>query len=448
MQRWAARVLLASLLLPATAGADAIDDLAPGTWYEIPNSQMRDVCPPDSPGYEYSFHCQNVINAWGGAALDTTRGRMLVWGGGHGDYKGNEVYAFDLTTLTWERIWGPTPDAQIPSGDTHEEYDDGNPGSRHTYSGLSYVPAPVDAMFAMGGSLWQSGSYGAGTWRLDLGTLAWQRMTDGPSEQGYGDPSVYDPVTGHVFRRANSRMLEYDPVGDTFTDGAESNGGFYLDDVSAALDPEARLMVMMGEDRVDLYRIDTDEYSQDIAINGTAPNMGESPGLAFDTQQKQFVVWTGGATTYTFDPAAASFSQHDNPNGTAPGPVTPSGGVFGRFRYVPSRNVFVSINSVDENVFVLRMSEGTGEPLPPPPDGGATGGGAGVTGNGGSGGSGTGGSPASGGASAKADAADDDGGCGCRVSSSSGRGLAAMIVLGALCFARRPRAQGAGGPLP
>ena len=60
--------------------------------------------------------------------------------------------------------------------------------------------------------------------RFEFGTLSWERMTDGPGQQGLGDPSVYDPQTQHVFRRANSRMLEYDPVADTFSDLAESNG--------------------------------------------------------------------------------------------------------------------------------------------------------------------------------------------------------------------------------
>ena len=28
--------------------------------------------------------------------MDTTRGRLVIWGGGHADYKGNEIYAFDF----------------------------------------------------------------------------------------------------------------------------------------------------------------------------------------------------------------------------------------------------------------------------------------------------------------------------------------------------------------
>ena len=76
-----------ALLWGGSAAADEVDDLEPGTWYAIPDTKMRDVCPPDAGGYDYSFHCEGVITAWGGATMDTTRGQLILWGGGHADYK-------------------------------------------------------------------------------------------------------------------------------------------------------------------------------------------------------------------------------------------------------------------------------------------------------------------------------------------------------------------------
>lgn len=364
-----AAIVAAIGIIPNLASADAIDDLEPGTWYAIPDTPMRAVCPEDTPQYEWSFYCRNVIAAWGGAALDSARGRLIVWGGGHGDYRGNEVYAFDLHALTWARLWGPTPDDQIPSGGTHEQYDDGSPGSRHTYSGLTYLPPPHDALLSTGGSLWQSGSYGVGVWRFDLAANAWTRLADGPGGS-FGDPSVFDPQTGHVFRRANDAMLEYDPDADAFAPRAPSDGGFWAANVSAALDPDARLMVIIGEGRVDTYDLGTDTYVQDVAVAGATVEElfgGAAPGVAFDTQQARFVVYGGGQEVYTYDPVTASFAMH-GATGDDPGPITGSGGAFGRFRYVPSRNVFVWVDDVDANVFVLRMSEGTGVPPDPPGD--------------------------------------------------------------------------------
>src|SRR6185436_1420746 len=54
-------------------------------------------------------------------------------------------------------------------------------------------------------------------------------------------------------------------------------------------------------------------------------------------------------------------------------------GTFGRFRYVPSRNVFIVVNAIDANVFLYRYTAGAGAPAdcqsgtapppvtPPPP---------------------------------------------------------------------------------
>ncbi len=74
------------------------------------------------------------ITAWSGAALDTNADRLLVWGGGHADYSGNEVYAFDLRTLRWTRLTEPSA---VDRSRGH--YADGNPRSRHTYDYIEFV---------------------------------------------------------------------------------------------------------------------------------------------------------------------------------------------------------------------------------------------------------------------------------------------------------------------
>jgi len=53
------------------------------------------------------------MTAWSGGAFDTTRDRLVVWGGGHADYPGNELYVFDLGTLRWQRLTDPSPTTAI-----------------------------------------------------------------------------------------------------------------------------------------------------------------------------------------------------------------------------------------------------------------------------------------------------------------------------------------------
>ena len=42
-----------------------------------------------------------------GAAYDTVRDRLVVFGGGHADSADNALYVFDLNTLQWSRLNDP-----------------------------------------------------------------------------------------------------------------------------------------------------------------------------------------------------------------------------------------------------------------------------------------------------------------------------------------------------
>src|SRR5215831_10640591 len=80
--------------------------MAPDTWLSVPNSHMSTVAPTNGQfaGTWGVGGPANVIAAWCGGALDTQRSRLILWGGGHADYYGNELYAFDIPTLKWSRL--------------------------------------------------------------------------------------------------------------------------------------------------------------------------------------------------------------------------------------------------------------------------------------------------------------------------------------------------------
>ena len=80
-------------------------------WHSLPNTNLAFVCPKDDSLHGTSG-CAAVIRAWGGAAADTKRNRLLVWGGGHNDYYGNEVYALDIEAQKMTVIVPPTSQPQ------------------------------------------------------------------------------------------------------------------------------------------------------------------------------------------------------------------------------------------------------------------------------------------------------------------------------------------------
>lgn len=51
----------------------------------------------------------SVLIAWNGAGFDAKRKTFYFFGGGHGDYGGNEVYAFSLPEGKWQRLTDPSP---------------------------------------------------------------------------------------------------------------------------------------------------------------------------------------------------------------------------------------------------------------------------------------------------------------------------------------------------
>lgn len=177
----------------AIGKSDDTDDASPGDsavppgmgWVEIANTKLEDACPA-------STDCKNVVAAWSGGIADTRRNRLVVWGGGHDDYSGNEVYALDLDALTMSRLNSPSP----PSGDCVETLSDGTPPSRHTYNGLSYVP-DTDSMFSYTGSMNPTGCASNAIWMFAIGTLKWNLANlDTPHlENGGHAASDYDPNT-------------------------------------------------------------------------------------------------------------------------------------------------------------------------------------------------------------------------------------------------------------
>jgi len=172
----ALRVALA--LVASLVVAGPVETLQPGTWYEVPGSNLRSVeARPTPPG---STGLSSIMKSWSGGAFDSQRDRLIVWGGGHTNYAGNEIYTFDLNTLQWTRLTDPS---YMNSGynfsaqgwtDGDEAYPDGTPVSRHTYSELAYLPPPFDALWVNGGSKWRNGNGTRATWLFDLdpGVLA------------------------------------------------------------------------------------------------------------------------------------------------------------------------------------------------------------------------------------------------------------------------------------
>jgi hypothetical protein len=139
------------------------------------------------------------ITAWSGAALDPQTDVLFVWGGGHADYAGNEVYAFDLGTLEWARLTEPSS----PDTGRTDTYPDGAPRSRHTYNYIEFVPALGKLLSFGGASLYpRGGETTRSIAEFDPKTRTWssgRRHAVPPGGSLIGAHARLDPASGDVF---------------------------------------------------------------------------------------------------------------------------------------------------------------------------------------------------------------------------------------------------------
>ncbi len=347
--------------LNAPAYADAIDDLQPGHWLEIPNSNLDQVSPSPIPAG--STGVKTVMEGWGGGVFDTKRDRLIVWGGGHTNYAGNEIYAFDINTQQWNRITEPSSLNGWTDGD--REYSDGSPISRHTYGYIEYLPPPYDQFFVGGGAgLWEGGFDDNLTFIFDFQSSKWIKETNPTPNPSIGAIAIYDKVADKVWMHNAGKgtfMSEFNPKKREWTNRGtmwtESDGwiGYYW---SGAIDPIRRKLIAIGNGNLylwDLSKKGDIANTKPITTGATEVLSMKSPGFQYDPVSDQFIAWNGGANIYTLDIDTMKWTKvPPAPSNTVIPTSAAEMGTFGRFRYVPSRNVFITVNRVNENVYIYR----------------------------------------------------------------------------------------------
>lgn len=350
----------------AAASASPIADI-PATvgWHELPNTRLRSVCPPNNyGGANYLFHafCPAVTAAWSSGVMDSLRNRLIVWGGGHNDYYGNEVYALNLNSQTVERLTNPSVPTNQGGACNVTTLPDGNPNGRHTYDGLSYMPN-VDRMFVIGGAP----SCGPGgltndTWTFKLADNTWQKMNPaGPLPTPVpGIVTAYDPNTGKVFLHDNWNLFSYTYASNTYQKlGADSAIDYHL---SAVIDPVRKKFVMIGGGQAWLYDIANGSayVRQPLTAPGAAAIVNSVyPGLAYDPVSDRIVAWNGGDTVYSLNLDTNTWTSLTFPNG--PGAAIDTG-TYKRWSYSAAHGVFVVINRMDDNAYVLRLNSAAAGP--------------------------------------------------------------------------------------
>ncbi|KKN01162.1 hypothetical protein LCGC14_1130510 [marine sediment metagenome] len=383
-------ILLISKL--AFAGvAEDISNLKPGEWYEIPNTHLSDIAydwsPNPVPGSNQGF--PGIMGGYSGGAFDTNGNRLLIWGGGHSAYGGNEIYAFDFDDLKWHRLTDPTSYDIImewynSGGASSSEtglFSDGKPITRHTYDMIIYRK-DINAFCYIGTRDYfqpGGGGYDNVFGCFNFNTSQWKFNFSRPPIVTRKSVMV-DSSNDHIwtYEPENIRTLfEYDPSLDKWIQrSVKIYHNYTLAD--SVIDPIRKKLVVIGPGYYMVFDISEEaiqndpnnyaplvyDYREDRSFPG---NVGPDPipngdtalldakyiTLSYDSVEGQIIGWLGGNSVYALDLDNHILTKHTS-NTVGPAFQTRNDGTYGRWRYVPSENVFVVVTSVNKNVFVYR----------------------------------------------------------------------------------------------
>jgi hypothetical protein len=353
----------AAIRSPAT-GAESVHELAklrPGHWAALGTNTLYDVRYVPEPG---GHHIRTIMTGWSGAAFNTDLNQLWVHGGGHGDGADNAVYAFDVDTLTWHRLFDPST---VVTGHTGRYYLDGKPAAVHSYDYLEYVPA-LGRMLVVGARGPYPGVSAHTTVDMVGVDGVWLRLPDVPSCE-HPSAAVH-PETGVLWQHGGEGagfLSSYD-----FSSGGlwNAHGQWITDNIpgpyrTTAIDPVHELFVMLntGDDNVWVWDISGGHNAGTIE-GEVLPMWGATqilqsdapPGLAWNTRTERLYAWFGGVDVYVLDLGAQMIAKVPVAPGNkvVPTPGT-ANGVYGRWRYVEKYDVFMGVNSVDEPVFFFRL---------------------------------------------------------------------------------------------
>lgn len=347
--------------------------ISPGTWGTLPNSVLS------SSGVMLT-NGDRVISKWGGGVIVTgglyigstfTSGNFLViWGGGHTDYSGNELYAYGPLEDD-SPVWYRLRDATSPAPDDVETDGSGNPVSRHTYAALSYINDGTRNWLVSIGSYAAYHSSNSYTHALAYNFGQVSPNSNQPwSVKATTDVSIvtaYNSVTNRIWYRKKDQnnVAYYDVATDTVTsdDFKTTNAN---DNAAAAMDTARGIFASWdGTNGIEFFDtnggVANDYYVP--TTTGTAPT-GQG-GILYDSRLDAFLIWVdGGKQLWKLTPPSSSPYQGGNAwtwsNWTPSGGSTPDaaavGGTFGRFNWVAKTDVlgYILLNNATGSIYFYK----------------------------------------------------------------------------------------------
>lgn len=335
---------------------------APGQWAEIPNSKMRpnlitqaEVNAIDPRIWAVSGSpC--VILCWTSSAFD---GRNWYFGpgGGHNGYNGNEIYRFSLSTLTWKRLYDPSPLQAAPEG-TQDVPPVWGSTVPHNYDGNIYSPK-TRSIFIFNGFAEKSWEY-----KIDEPNpqKAWTSFQSASQAglKGFAYTKTALLANGNIFvaLSGDHNPAEFDVVTKTFTrwhPWSFASASYTVADTSTK-NNNVYYMSTYGTGSVTIVDTSKTPLAGTTLPNSSPPSfLGDGACFIYHPPSNRFLAWRDGRKVAVFDPEAITWTVLDNPNGAAPTPAYNPNGPYQKCIYVPELDIFLFNNDDTQNIWSYRL---------------------------------------------------------------------------------------------
>ena len=358
-------------------------------WRSISSNTIADLNPCPNEEYEACAWTGSegqiaVVDAWNGGAFASGIGKLgaLIYaGGGHNAYYGNEVYAFDLHTLQWQRLSSPT-DGETPGDATtfglneNCRFWNGTPVVPHTYDSVVYDPVanrfimltPSDAASHVPPGR-SNGCDSTTPAYFDLNTNTWGNMKSvGPAGLTDG-PTAYDTKRKLFWGRTGFRdprlFVSYDPAKDKWEQYEDEPINI---DSMGAIDPTRDLFVS-AEFAYPPNLIGVLNLARPSSLVTYIETVGDKaieekgPGLGFEWANKLggFIAWNNDEDLFLLTPPEKNWKKHAwtwtriTTTGENPGYV--SNGAYSKFQWIDKLGIAVIAPSNTSPVYAVRLAE-------------------------------------------------------------------------------------------
>ena len=272
-----------------------------------------------------------ITEAWNGAVFTSrfgASGSMIVFGGGHDDYFGSDVHAFDLSTRQWSRIsdgyiGGRANEYGAGAVYTEAVYPDGSPLPPHTYGYVQYDPVQNDYLLLKGQmELGPNVKPVSIPHIFSLDSLTWRRGPRHPEAMlGSGGWTTWDAsrriLWGHSGDSGNA-FIGFCPDGDNgdgtfgrWTKLYAKKIEHGADHCAMAIDPARDIIVVAVSAANALFAVDPSAPAREAArlvLAGDRPVISEYAAVEYAPNLDRFIYYSAndGARIYSIAAPAGS----------------------------------------------------------------------------------------------------------------------------------------------